>query len=63
MYFVSHQHDTEWNDLTESARDQVRKNLCETTAKLENRLAIQALSHVVNELVSRIEALENNANH
>lgn len=58
MIFMSPEKEREWNRLPESEKDFVRKNLVECSKKMETKICLQTLAHVINELGQRISKLE-----
>ncbi len=58
VVFINSEKEKEWEDLPEDIKTHIIKNLQDTCSRLENRLAIETLCHVVNGLVERIEKLE-----
>lgn len=52
----------EWNAMNAEAKAFVVKNLAAAAKKMEAEIAIEMLCHVINDLVKRIEDLENEKN-
>ena len=59
MIFMSPELEKEWQDMPIDQKDFIYKNLAYTASKLCNRSSIEMLCHVVNELIIRINKLEN----
>jgi hypothetical protein len=62
MIFTSPDSQKEWDELTEIQKGFVMNNLASMADKMEAKIAIEMLCHVINDLVKRIEDLENARN-
>ncbi len=58
MVFMSTDKQKEWDELEPRQKEFVMNHLAATAAKMENKIAIEMLCHVINELMARIEKLE-----
>ena len=58
MIFTSPDKEREWQELPQNVKDYAKDHLSQFASKMENRLAIEMLCHVINELDKRIQVLE-----
>jgi len=58
MIFLSEEKQQEWDAFDPSIKEAIRKNIHGYCSKLENKLSIEVLCHVINEMAQRIEVLE-----
>ncbi len=58
LIFFDEQKKKEWEDMPEGQKSFVMNNLNECCSKMENKLAIEMLCHVINDLSERIKKLE-----
>ncbi len=58
MIFMSKEKEKEWEEMDESLKRSITRNLKETCSKMENKMAIELLCHVINDMGKRISELE-----
>lgn len=58
IIFMDKDKEKEWEDLNPSVKKSYISNLKETCDKMENKVAIEFLCHVINDLSKRIDRLE-----
>lgn len=59
IIFSDHYKKKEWDDLDPEKKDFVIKNLNIFAEKMQNDMAIDMICHIINDLMKRIENLEN----
>jgi len=62
LIFSDKKKEEEWESLTAAERKFVKKNLSDLCKKMENNISIEMLCHVVNEILERLDKLENRGN-
>lgn len=58
LVFMDKEKEKEWEQLDESHKSFIMKNLRETAMLMESKIAIEMLCHIINELNERIKKLE-----
>jgi hypothetical protein len=62
IIFTNFEKEKEWDEMDPNVKAFVMKNLYESAKKMESEIAIEMLCHVINDLIKRIEVLENARN-
>jgi len=58
LIFLNEEKEKEWEELDDSTKKFCLDHLKETCSKMQNKLAIELLCHVINDLSERIKKLE-----
>jgi len=58
LIFFDKEKEKEWHELDPSSKAICLSNLKEACSKMENKIAIELLCHVINDLIKRMEKLE-----
>lgn len=63
IIFTDSSKEKEWEDIPKRTKDFAWANLSSMAKNMESKVAIEMLCHVVNDLIKRIEDLENPVPH
>jgi hypothetical protein len=58
LVFTDPSKEEEWKNLPDTTKSFIMSNISHMASKLENSLAIDMLCHVINELIERVNKLE-----
>lgn len=58
LVFMDEEKEKEWNQLPDSEKSFVMEHLKEVTSRMESKVSIELLCHVINELLERVKKLE-----
>jgi hypothetical protein len=59
LIFTNAEKQREWEDMDATVKAFVMRNISQTASKMQDSLSIEMLCHVINDLIKRIESLEN----